>query len=126
MGSLAEGIVAMTNHEGAQRLICKKYGANWDAPAVETKAGVQRLFTFNSPPIHGLRHPAEPGTSGWFIWEGSSSIPNDDSFFVPMHIIHIVEKWPPLVQYLGLPPGWRFLIAPEYEDVWFDASLLLI
>lgn len=22
------------------------------------------------------------------------------------------------------PPGWRFLIAPGHEDVWFDASLL--
>jgi hypothetical protein len=25
---------------------------------------------------------------------------------------------------LGLPPGWRFLIAPGYLDVWYDASLL--
>ncbi|WP_459213513.1 immunity protein Imm33 domain-containing protein [Paraburkholderia caribensis] len=26
--------------------------------------------------------------------------------------------------YLGLPPGWRFLIAEGYEDVWEDAKLL--
>ena len=25
---------------------------------------------------------------------------------------------------LGLGPGWRFLIAPGHEDVWFDANLL--
>ena len=24
----------------------------------------------------------------------------------------------------GLPPGWRFLIAPGHEDVWYDGSLL--
>ena len=27
---------------------------------------------------------------------------------------------------LALPPGWRFLLAPDYEDVWYDPSLLLI
>jgi hypothetical protein len=26
--------------------------------------------------------------------------------------------------FLGLPPGWRFLIAGEHEDVWEDPSLL--
>lgn len=25
---------------------------------------------------------------------------------------------------LGLAEGWRFLIAPGHEDVWYDASLL--
>ncbi|OLT22119.1 hypothetical protein BJF81_13360 [Ornithinimicrobium sp. CNJ-824] len=25
---------------------------------------------------------------------------------------------------LGVAPGWRFLIAPGYEDVWCDPSLL--
>jgi hypothetical protein len=30
-----------------------------------------------------------------------------------------------LTKYLGLAPGWRFLIAPGYEDVWFDEILLL-
>ena len=28
--------------------------------------------------------------------------------------------------YLGLAPGWRFLIAPGYEDVWYDEKLLLV
>ena len=27
-------------------------------------------------------------------------------------------------QFLGLPPGWRFLIADGFEDVWYDAKLL--
>jgi hypothetical protein len=31
-----------------------------------------------------------------------------------------------MAPYLALPPGWRFLIAPDYEDVWFDESLLHI
>jgi hypothetical protein len=28
------------------------------------------------------------------------------------------------MKYLALPPGWRFLIATNHEDVWFDAALL--
>ncbi|WP_434048948.1 MULTISPECIES: immunity protein Imm33 domain-containing protein [Sorangium] len=28
------------------------------------------------------------------------------------------------MRFLGLPPGWRFLIADEHEDVWKDPSLL--
>jgi hypothetical protein len=26
--------------------------------------------------------------------------------------------------YLALPAGWRFLLAPDHEDVWFDVNLL--
>lgn len=33
---------------------------------------------------------------------------------------------PEIKKYLGLPPGWRFLIAPGYEDIWFDEALLSI
>jgi hypothetical protein len=28
------------------------------------------------------------------------------------------------MKYLGLAAGWRFLFAPNYEDVWQDKSLL--
>ena len=47
-------------------------------------------------------------------------------FFVPLHIEHLKDWCPSVLKYLGLPAGWRFLIAPEYEDVWFDSGLLEI
>jgi hypothetical protein len=31
---------------------------------------------------------------------------------------------PSILPYLALPPGWRVLLAPGYEDVWFDGELL--
>jgi hypothetical protein len=38
-----------------------------------------------------------------------------------------LEEWAPLIlKYLGLPPGSRFLITDDYEDVWEDKSLLNI
>ena len=33
-------------------------------------------------------------------------------------------RLPEVLPYLALPPGWRFLLAPDYQDVWFDESLL--
>ena len=38
---------------------------------------------------------------------------------------HLAQEWcPAVLPYLSLPPGFRFLIAPDYEDVWEDAALL--
>jgi hypothetical protein len=45
-------------------------------------------------------------------------------FFAPLHVRHGAEWRHELVQYLALPPGWRFLLAPGHEDVWQDESLL--
>lgn len=73
-------------------------------------------------PIHGLRHPPEGRTSGWYIWSGELSDAED--FFKPLHHEHFAQRWPELTHLLDLPPGSRFLVAPGQEDVWDDASLL--
>ena len=31
---------------------------------------------------------------------------------------------PDVLRFLALPPGGRFLVAGDYEDVWEDTSLL--
>ena len=41
-----------------------------------------------------------------------------------VHVSHLVDRRASIMRYLGLPPGWRFLVADAYEDVWFDATLL--
>ena len=28
--------------------------------------------------------------------------------------------------FMALPPGWRFMVAEDYEDVWSDSTLLNI
>lgn len=73
-------------------------------------------------PVHGLRHPPQNGTSGWYIWTGELS--DADDFFQPLHAAHLVQRCPEIERYLDLPPGSRFLTAPGYEDVWTDDSLL--
>ena len=62
------------------------------------------------------------GSSGWAaeIDEG------DDAFFQPIHLAHVESAHPAVLPYLALPPGWRFQVALDHEDVWFDESLLAI
>lgn len=74
-------------------------------------------------PFNGLRHPPERGTTGWYLWRGEVLSQAED-FFQPLHVEHLAEWAPDVLPYLALPPGWRFLLAPGHEDVWYDASLL--
>ena len=45
-------------------------------------------------------------------------------FFEPLHVEHLAERLPEVLPYLALPPGWRFLVAPDHEDAGYDGSLL--
>jgi hypothetical protein len=85
--------------------------------------GVSRNIKDGIWPINGLRHPQEGDTTGWYIWAGED-FSTDDDFFVPLHVKHLEEWCPAVIKYLGLAPGWRFLLANDYEDVWQDLSLL--
>jgi hypothetical protein len=74
-------------------------------------------------PINGLRHPPEGDPTGWYLWRGEELSQASD-FFSPLHAGHLETGLPEVIPYLALPPGWRFLIAPGEEDVWYDESLL--
>lgn len=104
----------------AQLAVCRRYGAVPDAPDLAQIAGVGAMTGL---PVNGLRHPAKDGTCGWYVWTGGEIDQLDDSFFAPMHLAHLVDEHPVIVPFLALPPGWRFLIAPGHEDVWFDPML---
>lgn len=103
--------------------ICRKYGAEYQPFDIDLMLGVSDNFFSGVLPLNGLRHPQEHGTCGWYLWAGEELSEADD-FFQPVHIYHLVERCPSVMKYLALPAGWRFLIAGEYEDVWFDAKLL--
>jgi len=86
----------------------------------ELKVGISANVQDEITPINGLRHPPKGDTTGWYIYAGLAISPEPD-FFKPLH----VDDWcPQIIKYLGLPPGWRFLVAGDHEDVWFDESLL--
>ena len=112
----------MPEIDEAQRLVCDRFDVA-PFPSPETsKVGVSRNLGGAQTPIHGLRHPPEGDTTGWYIWRGEYS--RADDFFRPLHVAHLRELCPRVLPYLALPPGWRFLLADDYEDVWRDGTLL--
>lgn len=106
-----------------QIAICQKYGVTFCESPSYLKVGISRNVKEGARPINGLRHPIDGETTGWYIW-GGEEFSEDPDFFVPLHVEHLGEWCPLTLKYLGLPPGWRFLITEDYEDVWEDESLL--
>ena len=107
-----------------QRRLCERVGAEFlDAPE-DLKVGINLSTREGALPINGLRHPPEKGTTGWYIW-GGEELSDDPDFFHPLCVRHLPDWCPKVVPYLGLAPGWRFLVAHDHEDVWFDEALLL-
>lgn len=108
-----------------QAELARRHGAEPSPPLAGEKIGVAGS-TRTVPrtwPLNGLRHRPAADTCGWYIWAGDE-MSEDADFFLPLHVDHVAEWCPEAEPYLALPPGWRFLIAPGYEDVWFDPALL--
>jgi len=107
-----------------QHFVCARVGVEPDVPAPFQKVGIA-LHTRHLEPLNGLRHSTQGDSSGWFIW-GGTDLSQAPDFFAPLHVTHLNERCPRALKYLALPPGWRFLVAPGQEDLWFDPKLLEI
>ncbi|WP_456236778.1 immunity protein Imm33 domain-containing protein [Croceibacterium salegens] len=108
--------------DNGQAGVCDRFGAEFHPAHPNLKLGLA-LATLGREPINGLRHPPTGDTTGWYVWAGEKLSTAAD-FFQSVHADHLNEILPRIVPYLGLAPGWRFQIAPDHEDVWFDASLI--
>jgi len=107
-----------------QKEVCLKHETFFCSADPSLKLGIAKNVKSGIMPINGLRVQPEGDTAGWYVWAGEE-LSKDPDFFQPLHIEHI-KDWPPEIEkYLGLSPGWRFLLAGDYEDVWFDGELLL-
>jgi hypothetical protein len=109
--------------EELQKEVCRKYGADYLPSPCDLKVGIATNVREGIVPINGFRHPPQGDTTGWYIYAGEV-LPDDPDFFKPLHVEHLDDWCPQVKKYLGLSPGWRFLIAGDYTDVWFDESLL--
>ncbi len=109
-----------------QYVTCQRFNVTCVPCPPDCKVGVARNVRDDGLwPLNGLRHAPEGDTTGWYIWAGER-LSQALNFFVPLHVKHLGQWCPQVLPYLGLPPGWRFLIAPDHEDVWNDMSLLEI
>lgn len=107
-----------------QEQICRRFGPVPFAADPQLKVGISANVREGVLPLNGLRHLPAGDTTGWYIWAGDMS--DDPEFFKALHVSHLAEWCPEVLPYLALPPGWRFLLAPEHEDVWFDESIVHI
>ncbi len=107
----------------AQDLKCQEYGVQPVTCDSNLKLGISLNVRERVLPLNGLRCNPSGDTCGWYIWAGEWS--DDSDFFKPLHVEHLSEWCPEVLPYLRLPPGWRFLVAPEVEDVWHDDELEL-
>jgi hypothetical protein len=105
----------------AQNAICARFGATPDYPKLWQKAGLARDSNRIVLPTNGVRHNAVKSTCGWYFWDGEE-LPTDRDAFRTIHVVHLRTVAPDVLPYLALPPGWRFQIARDYEDVWFDEA----
>lgn len=107
-----------------QKAICDRFGAEFAPPHPSERLGIA-LKSLGTVPLNAHRHIAEGGACGWYIW-GGEDFPEDVDYFQSLCVEHLHEYCPELVPYLALAPGWRVLLAPNYEDVWFDEKLLAV
>lgn len=104
------------------RALCARHGSEFVPTPGDSIVGLADNVQPDTWPVNGLRHGLG-STSGWFIW-ASEEMSDDPDFFKPTHASHLIERCPEAMAYLGLAPSFRFLIAPDYEDVWIDLDLL--
>jgi len=109
--------------EAEQRAVCARFKARFSPPKAGATLGIA-LPLAKGGTVHGLRHPPEAGTCGWYFWTGENTLA--DNLFSTLCVEHLADEDERLVRYLALPPGWRILIAPDHEDIWFDPSLFEI
>ena len=109
--------------EADQAAVAARFGAAPMPPEPSLKVGIARNVGTGLQPLNALRHRPEGDTSGWYVWAGEE-LSQDPDFFQPLHISHLSERCPEIGPYLALPPGWRVLLAPGQEDVWYDDTLL--
>ena len=105
--------------------VCRAHGVECVPTAPEAKLGAALASLDGRLPLHGLRHPPVGDTCGWYVWAGEE-LPTADDAFAPLHTEHLHQRAPEALPYLGLPPGWRFLVASDYVDVWYDPALLSV
>jgi hypothetical protein len=106
-----------------QAAICARAQTEPSFLSPEARIGIGRDFDPTQIPINGHRHPVHGNMCGWYIWSGEE-LSQDADYFEVICYKHLVnENWDWVI-YLALPAGWRFLSAPGYEDIWYDAELL--
>ena len=112
----------MSDATERQRAVCRENAADFLPPPPGSRIGIA-MQTLGLVPLNGLRIPENGSACGWYVW-GGEDVSDAADFYQPLCVEHIAERCPLVLDFLGLPPGWRFLTDGRYVDVWYDDVLL--
>ena len=107
----------MDQHETTQREICDRYSAEFTPIDWALRVAIADDFFTEALPKNGVRIAVEGNMTGWYLYAGETMSDAVD-YYKPHCAEHLPDLLPSVIPYLGLPVGWRFLLAPNYEDVW--------
>ena len=105
-----------------QKDICKRFGATHFACSDDQFV----YFALESKgylPVNGERVRGKGEESGWYIWCGAHK-KDSEAFFQKVSVYELSEMVPLAYAFLGLPPGFKFLIAGGHQRAWLDENLL--
>ena len=106
----------------AQKEICKRFSAI-HFPCGEDLSVYFASETKGLLPLNGERVKGLDGESGWYIWCGAERHDRDD-FFEQISVFDLSQRAPLASAFLGLPTGFKFLIAGGHKRAWLEPSLL--
>ena len=95
--------------KSVQRAFCAEIKVDFEAAPADWISGFASQ-TKGLVPLNGLRHSPTPGTTGWYLWCGEETSEAKD-FYQPTHTRHLYQHFPMAAKLLGLPAGYRFLLA---------------
>lgn len=115
------GITSTATYELDQKSFCKAAGLSFSPPSATQMIAVSSGVLEREMPLEGIRYPAPPHMSGWYIttpkYDG-----NVDSMRVD-HAYHLTAQRPELAKLLALPPGSWFVLHETHEEVGFDIAV---
>src|SRR2546426_9511691 len=104
--------MASLDTERQQKEVCRRFGATWFGCLPDLKVGISKNVKPGIFPLNGLREPPSGDTTGWYIWAGEVWS-TDPSFFQPLHALHLTNRCPAVLKYVGLPPGLAVLTCRQ-------------
>ena len=112
-----------------QRLLCRQEGCIYHPSESDSILGLA-IATIGKLPVTGLRRMPLVDANGWHVWCGDHPLAYDDFLRLPQNFFshitprELIAHCPEAVKFLGLPPGYRFLVAGDHIDIWYDGDIL--
>ena len=97
--------------------VCPRLGIVYDPVLFTGLVAILPSMVGRELPLHRARElpAAEEDFTGWDPWRGDAE--DEEGEFEFSHVGPVVDRDAFICDYLSLPPGWRFVVAPAHFDL---------